>query len=131
MPRANALGKRCTKISIRPERATQTLFLVPQIPFVIRRTIFFQNPQIPLLKCLFPVMLFLAENVLSHRFEMRRAYAEKTVTILPMKVPKTCIRWLCKFRRVFFENFENLGRRRFFSEIAKDVNMIRNTANRN
>jgi len=24
------------------------------------------------------VMLLLAENVLSHRFEMRRAYAEKT-----------------------------------------------------
>src|SRR5205807_4299439 len=86
-----AEGKRPrkTKISIRPERATQTLFLVPQIRFVIRRTIFFQNPQILLLKCLFPVMLLLSENVLSHRFEMRRAYAEKTVTILPMKVPKT------------------------------------------
>jgi hypothetical protein len=35
------------------------------------------------------------------------------------------------FDESFFENFENLGGQKFFGEITKDVNMIRDTANRN
>ena len=49
---------------------------------------FFQNPQILILERLLLVVLFLIQNVFAYRLEMRRAYAEKAVPVLPMKVAK-------------------------------------------
>ena len=105
-------------------------FSIPQIPFVVRRVIFFEHPQKFLLKGFFFVMRFLVENIFAHRLEMRRADAEQTIAVLPMKSVQLWIQCLHKLRRIFFDNFQNFGRWKFFGEIAQNVNMVGDAANR-
>ena len=76
-------------------------------------------------------MLFLVENVFPHRLEMRRTYAEKPIAILPVKVAEARIQCFSKFGRIFFDNFQNFGRWKFLGEIAQDVNVVPNAADRN
>ena len=76
-------------------------------------------------------MLFLVENVFLDRIEMRRTCAEESVAILPVKVAEARIQCFNKFGRIFFDNFQNFGCCKFLGEIAQDVNVVPNAADRN
>ena len=60
---------------------------------------------------------------ISSRFEMRWAYTEKPVTVLPVKIWNP--QCLDKLRRILLENFQHLRCRKFLREIAENVNVIR------
>jgi hypothetical protein len=72
-------------------------------------------------------MVFLVENVFPHRFEMRWAYTEKPVAILPVEIWNA--QCLGEFRGIFLESLNGLSRREFFRKIAKEVNVIGYAAN--
>ena len=75
------------------------------------------------------MVLILIENVFSHRLEMRRAYTEKSVAILPVKVWNT--QGLDKLRRIFLENLNHLSCREFLRKVTENMNVVRRATNRN
>ena len=102
---------------------------IPQIPFVVTNVAFFQNAQIFILERFYSVMFFLIENVFPHSVEIRCAYAEKPVAILPVEIWNA--QCFDEFRGIFLENLNELSRREFFRKIAKDVNVIRHATDGN
>jgi hypothetical protein len=73
-------------------------------------------------------MLFLIENVFPDRFQMRGAYTEKSVTVLPMKIGDA--QRLDEFGRILLENFQHLRCRKFLREIAENMNVVSHATNR-
>jgi hypothetical protein len=67
-------------------------------------------------------------TVFPDRFEMRCANAEKAITVLPVKIRRA--QCLHEFGRILFDDFQNFRCGKFLCEIAQNVNVVRNTANR-
>ena len=70
---------------------------------------------------------FLIKNVFCDRLEMRCAYTEKSVAILPVKIGHA--QCLDEFGRILLENLNNFSRWKFLREITQDVNVVSDTAN--
>ena len=80
------------------------------------------------MECLLFVALFLIENVFPDRLEMRWAYTEKPVAILPVKIGHA--QRLDEFGRILLENFNDLRRRKFFRKVTENMNVISRATNR-
>ena len=72
--------------------------------------------------------LFLIENVFPDRFEVRRAYTEKPVATLPVKVWNA--QGLREFGRILLENLNDLSRREFLRKVTENMNVVSRTPNR-
>jgi hypothetical protein len=74
------------------------------------------------------VVLFLIESVFPDRFEMRWAYTEKSVAILPVKVCNA--QRLHEFGRILLENLNDLSRREFLRKVTENMNVVSRATNR-
>jgi hypothetical protein len=59
---------------------------------------------------------------------VRRAYTEKPVAILPVKIGHA--QRLDEFGRILLENLNDLSRRKFFCKVAENMNVISHATNR-
>lgn len=68
-----------------PERGSTQQWLIPNIPFINRNTIFFAQPPKLILKRLLAMMLFLICDVCFDLLHVRGADGKRTIAIPPMK----------------------------------------------
>ena len=91
------------------------------------RTVLFQNSEILLLERFLFVMLLLIENIFPNGLEMRCAYTEQPVTVLPVEIWNA--QGLYEFGRILLENLDDFRCGEFFCEIAENMNVVNHTTN--
>ena len=71
---------------------------------------------------------FVQDGEKAYRFEVRWAYTEKPVAILPVKIGHA--QCLDEIGRILLENLNDLSRRKFLRKITENMNVVSRSTNR-
>jgi hypothetical protein len=102
--------------------------LFPDVFLVVIDAVFSQQPKKLMLKRFRAMMLFLIPNALFQAIQVRRTHRERSVSTLPLKCVKVWGLGLQPFGRIAFEFANQLGRRARLAELAKNVDVVLDTA---